>query len=81
MSGYNPSMIVSINWLGDGSPSSATDGLPGTKSLPDRPAVNGEPTLYICQGASCGAPIVGEQLIEKVVQDHVSDALTARNSD
>lgn len=81
MSGYNPSMIVSINWLGDGSPSSATDGLPGTKSLPDRPAVNGEPTLYICQGPSCGAPIVGEQLIEKVVQDHVSDALTARNSD
>ncbi len=68
--GFDPSMIVSIQMTGDSGANPAGNAPPGAKSPPHRPAVDGEPTLYICEGSSCGPPIVGESLIEKVVEDH-----------
>jgi uncharacterized protein YyaL (SSP411 family) len=44
------------------------DDSPLAEILRGRTAVNGEPTLYICEGFTCQAPVVGEATIKEALQ-------------
>lgn len=47
---------------------SVPDDSPLAEILRGKTAVNGEPTLYICEGFTCQAPVVGEAAIEEALQ-------------
>jgi len=40
----------------------------------NRPAVDGQPTLYLCQGTSCESPVVGVQAITSEIASHAKRA-------